>query len=60
MVGNPTPHPSSITRVLPRARFREVTRQCDGAGPEFGPVREPFVAVEVFLVDQVVQRRRDG
>ena len=38
--------------------FREVARQGEGARPEFGPVREPFVAVEFFLVDQVV--RRDG
>ena len=38
--------------------FGEVTRQGEGARPEFGPVGEPFVAVEVFLVDQFV--RRDG
>ena len=32
----------------------EVTSQGEGARPEFGPVREALVAVEVFLVDQVV------
>ena len=37
---------------------REVAGQGEGAGPEFRPVGEPLVAVEVFLVDQVV--RRDG
>jgi hypothetical protein len=41
-----------------KVAFGEVTRQGEGAGPEFGPVGEPFVAVEVVLVDQVV--RRDG
>jgi hypothetical protein len=35
-----------------------VTRQGEGARPEFGPVREPLVAVEVFFIDQVV--RTDG
>ena len=35
-----------------------MTSEDEGARPEFGPVREPLVAVEVFLVDQVV--RRDG
>lgn len=38
--------------------FREVSGQGEGARPEFGPVGESLVAVEVFLVDQVV--RRDG
>ena len=42
----------------PKTSITEVARQRDGAGPEFGPVREPLVAVEVFLVNQVV--RRDG
>ena len=28
--------------------------QGERAGPEFGPVREPLIAVEVFLADQVV------
>jgi hypothetical protein len=37
---------------------RKMSGQGEGAGPELGPVGEPFVAVEVFLVDQVV--RRDG
>ena len=37
---------------------REVAGQGEGAGPEFRPVRKPLVAVEVFLVDQIV--RRDG
>ena len=30
--------------------------QGEGAGPEFRPVGQPLVAVEVFLVDQVVRR----
>ena len=30
-------------------------RQGEGARPEFGPVREPLVAVEVLLVDKVVR-----
>ena len=33
-----------------------MTGQGDGARPEFGPVREPLIAVEVFLADQVVSR----
>jgi len=37
---------------------REMTSQGEGARPEFGPVRETLVTVEVFLVDQFV--RRDG
>ena len=41
-----------------KVAFREVARQGEGARPEFGPVGKPFVAVEVFFVDQVV--RRDG
>jgi hypothetical protein len=41
-----------------KVAFREVTGQREAARPEFGPVREPLIAVEVFLVDQVV--RRDG
>ena len=41
-----------------KVAFREVTRQGEGARPEFGPVREPLVAVEVFFIDQVV--RTDG
>jgi hypothetical protein len=32
-----------------------VTGQREAARPEFGPVREPLIAVEVFLVDQVVR-----
>ena len=32
--------------------------QGEGAGPQFRPVGKPFVAVEFFLVDQLV--RRDG
>jgi hypothetical protein len=35
--------------------FREVTGQREAAWPQFGPVREPLIAVEVFLVDQVVR-----
>jgi hypothetical protein len=41
-----------------KVAFREVSRQGEGARPQLGPVREPFVAVEVIFVDQVV--RRDG
>jgi hypothetical protein len=41
-----------------KGAFREVTCQREAARPEFGPVREPLIAVEVFLADQVV--RRDG
>jgi hypothetical protein len=37
---------------------REVAGQGDSAGPQFGPVRKPLIAVEVFFADQVV--RRDG
>src|SRR5918997_2645233 len=37
---------------------REAAEEGEGAGPQFCPVGEPLVAVEVFLVDQVV--RRDG
>ena len=36
----------------------KVACQSEGTGPEFCPVGEPFVAVEVVFVDQVV--RRDG
>ncbi len=35
---------------------REVAGEGEGAGPQFRPVGEPLVAVEVFLVDQVVSR----
>jgi hypothetical protein len=38
-----------------KVAFREVTGQREAARPEFGPVREPLIAVEVFLVDQVVR-----
>jgi hypothetical protein len=34
----------------------QVPRQGDRARPELGPVREPLVAVEVFVVDQGVRR----
>jgi hypothetical protein len=37
---------------------REVAGEGECARPQFRPVGEPLVAVEVFLVDQVV--RRDG
>ena len=36
--------------------FCEVAGQGEGARPELGPVGEPLVAVEVFLLDQVVGR----
>jgi hypothetical protein len=35
---------------------REVAGQSEGAGPEFGPVGKPLIAVEVGLVDQVIRR----
>jgi hypothetical protein len=35
---------------------REVTGQGEGAGPEFRPVGQPLVEVEVILVYQVVGR----
>ena len=37
-----------------KVAFREVARQSEGARPQLGPVREPLIAVEVVLVDQLV------
>jgi len=56
--GQPNAAPQLDGAGTGKVAFREVTGQGEGAGPEFGPVREPLLAVEVFLVDQVV--RADG
>ncbi len=56
--GQPDAAPKLDSSRPIKVAFREVARQGDGARPELRPVGEPFVAVEVVLVDQVV--RRDG
>ncbi len=40
------------------ALFRDVPRECHSTRPELGPVGEPLVLGEVFLVDQGVHSRR--
>ena len=56
--GKPDTAPQLDGVPAPQIAPGEVTSQGEGARPEFGPVREPLVAVEVVFVDQVV--RRDG
>jgi len=52
--GQPDAAPQLDGADAGKVAFREVTGQREGARPEFGPVREPLITVEVFFVDQVV------
>ena len=53
--GQPDAAPQFDNACIPKISFRYVACQREATRPEFGPVREPLIAVEVFLVDQVVR-----
>jgi len=52
--GEPDTAPELDGAFAAQVLVREIARKGDRARPELGPVREPLLVLEVFLVEQVV------